>query len=283
MESLKIITYNVVIIRRQYVSKTAQEESRSRCCVTSVLQQHYEDSPESMVDTTKNYKHSTNRLSNTTARSWVPPTTPTPNAPRGGAPRLLVAQDAVRVLQGLDFGVAALHLDPFSAYLGIPLRVMFFFGHGCVVLGLCCIDAVRQPSLFPGLSRHGLRTAWAERWFLPQPGTPTLSQSDGSFLCCWHQDGSAWSSTLRRSWWMIAGWISRRTCRQCCARRGRRDRCTRSSASSGTRTLADRAGGESQHSRLCSGLSGPLPSPKSVGNPREFRTQQHTEPERQQS
>ena len=54
MESLKIITYNVVIIRRQYVSKTAQEESRSRCCVTSVLQQHYEDSPESMVDTTKN-------------------------------------------------------------------------------------------------------------------------------------------------------------------------------------------------------------------------------------
>ena len=29
---------------------------------------------------------------------------------------------------------------------------MFFFGHGCLVLGLCCIDAVRQPSLFPGLS-----------------------------------------------------------------------------------------------------------------------------------
>ena len=42
---------------------------------------------------------------------------------------------------------------PFSPYLGIPLPVMFFLGHGCVVLGLCCIDAVRQPSLFPGLSR----------------------------------------------------------------------------------------------------------------------------------
>ena len=37
---------------------------------------------------------------------------------------------------------------PFSAYLGTPLRVLFFLEHGCVVLGLCYIDAVRQPSLF---------------------------------------------------------------------------------------------------------------------------------------
>ena len=29
--------------------------------------------------------------------------------------------------------------------------IMFFSGHGCVVLVLCCLDGVRQSSLFPGL------------------------------------------------------------------------------------------------------------------------------------
>ena len=35
-----------------------------------------------------------------------------------------------------------------SASLGALVRVMFICGHGYVVLGLCFIDAVRQPSLF---------------------------------------------------------------------------------------------------------------------------------------
>ena len=40
---------------------------------------------------------------------------------------------------------------PCSAHLGTPLRVMFFPGHVCVGLGLCYIDAVRQPSFAPDL------------------------------------------------------------------------------------------------------------------------------------
>ena len=34
-----------------------------------------------------------------------------------------------------------------ASCLRAPFRVIFCCGHGCV-LGLCCIDAVRQPSLF---------------------------------------------------------------------------------------------------------------------------------------
>ena len=72
----------------------------------------------------------------------------------------------------------------------IPLRVTFFFGHGCVVLGLCCIDAVLQPSLFLDVQGQtflrevpapapGVRDVHARRQQRAGPLLPLLLASGG--------------------------------------------------------------------------------------------------------